>query len=525
MPLVKNEAQNKFPEVANYSALPAPNTVPGQTYAVLNEQGTSWLPGSMGGTYYDRGLYYSSGIDWIYTNHPFNASQATVDAGLNNNQFLTPLTFTNSAQLAAKQNSLLGTGIVRSVGGVISYIDGPATSFVKADGSLDTNTYLTGNQNITLTGDVTGSGTTAIVTTLATVNGNVGSFGSATQVPVFTVNGKGLITAVVNTTITPDAASITGGQALTKTDDTNVTLTLGGTPGSSLLQAVSLTLGWTGQLSVSRGGTGLSTVASGSIIVANSLDTFTAITSVAGNKGLINDAGVISWETVTGTGAPVRETSPALLGNPTAPTQNLYDNSTKIATTAYVDSGRPYDSAGYRKTGTDTYERWYTNALNCSAGTTASLAQNISRYYPFIVPKECTIDRIGIDISGAGAVGSVVKLGIYDSVNSVPTNLVIDAGTVNGNSATFQAITINQVLTPGLYFMYSNHNSATNITIRAIGLGASPIVLGYPNTGGITPATGLFVTESYVGTLPSSPTGVFGFITTTPICHYVRLSA
>jgi hypothetical protein len=40
--------------------------------------------------------------------------------------------------------------------------------------------------------------------------------------------------------------------ALTKTDDTNVTLTLGGTPGSSLLQAVSLTLGWTGTLADSR---------------------------------------------------------------------------------------------------------------------------------------------------------------------------------------------------------------------------------------------------------------------------------
>ncbi len=40
--------------------------------------------------------------------------------------------------------------------------------------------------------------------------------------------------------------------ALTKTDDTNVTLTLGGTPASSLLKAVSLTLGWTGTLADSR---------------------------------------------------------------------------------------------------------------------------------------------------------------------------------------------------------------------------------------------------------------------------------
>jgi len=44
--------------------------------------------------------------------------------------------------------------------------------------------------------------------------------------------------------------------ALTKTDDTNVTLSLGGTPTTALLQATSLTLGWTGTLSLSRGGFG-----------------------------------------------------------------------------------------------------------------------------------------------------------------------------------------------------------------------------------------------------------------------------
>lgn len=40
--------------------------------------------------------------------------------------------------------------------------------------------------------------------------------------------------------------------ALTKSDDTNVTLTLSGTPTTALLQATSLTLGWTGDLAFSR---------------------------------------------------------------------------------------------------------------------------------------------------------------------------------------------------------------------------------------------------------------------------------
>lgn len=48
------------------------------------------------------------------------------------------------------------------------------------------------------------------VSTLATVNANVGSFGSVTQCAAFTVNGKGLITAASAATCTPAVGSITG---------------------------------------------------------------------------------------------------------------------------------------------------------------------------------------------------------------------------------------------------------------------------------------------------------------------------
>ncbi len=45
---------------------------------------------------------------------------------------------------------------------------------------------------------------------------------------------------------------ISGGAALTKTDDTNVTLSLGGAHATALLAATSLTLGWTGTLAAAR---------------------------------------------------------------------------------------------------------------------------------------------------------------------------------------------------------------------------------------------------------------------------------
>lgn len=65
--------------------------------------------------------------------------------------------------------------------------------------------------------------------------------------------------------------------ALTKTDDTNVTLTLGGSASTALLNAASLTLGWTGQLAVTRGGTGLATVAQGDILYGSAANTLVAL--------------------------------------------------------------------------------------------------------------------------------------------------------------------------------------------------------------------------------------------------------
>lgn len=59
------------------------------------------------------------------------------------------------------------------------------------------------------------------------------------------------------------------GQALTKTDDTNVTLTLGGSPTTALVNAASITVGWSGQLAVGRGGTGQSSFTSNAVIKGN----------------------------------------------------------------------------------------------------------------------------------------------------------------------------------------------------------------------------------------------------------------
>lgn len=64
-----------------------------------------------------------------------------------------------------------------------------------------------GIQTSAFTGDATkAAGGTAL--TLATVNSNVGSFGTATQVGTFTVNAKGLITAASNTAISVTSSAV-----------------------------------------------------------------------------------------------------------------------------------------------------------------------------------------------------------------------------------------------------------------------------------------------------------------------------
>ena len=90
--------------------------------------------------------------------------------------------------------------------------------------------------------------------------------------------------------------------ALTKVDDTNVTLTLGGSPTTALLAATSLTLGWTGQLSLARGGTNANLTASAGS-VAYSTATALAL-NTAGNSG--------DWLKSAGTSAPIW-TAPAAL--------------------------------------------------------------------------------------------------------------------------------------------------------------------------------------------------------------------
>jgi len=111
-----------------------------------------------------------------------------------------------------------------TITGSVSGNAGTATKLAAArtitiDGDADGNTTFDGSANATLT------------VTLDTVNSNTGSFGSSSQIPVITVNGKGLITAVSTQAIsssftlaadTGTADTFNNGETLTFTGGTGI---------------------------------------------------------------------------------------------------------------------------------------------------------------------------------------------------------------------------------------------------------------------------------------------------------------
>ncbi len=198
-----------------------------------------------------------------------------------------------------------------------------------------------GNYITALTGDGTASGPGSAAFTLATVNGNVGTFGDATHVGRFTVNAKGLVTAASSVAITGGGtpggsttqlqynnAGAFGGITGATTNGTALTLVAPvlGTPASGTLTnttgfpVANLAGAGTGvltALATNVSGTGAICLASGSACSggATNLTVGTStITSGTTTRILYDNAGVVGEYTLTGSGTVVAmKTSPVLV--------------------------------------------------------------------------------------------------------------------------------------------------------------------------------------------------------------------
>lgn len=122
----------------------------------------TWSPVTMGGN-----MSFTGGTLNVSSPGTGTVTSIVAGTGLSGGTITTTGTLAVSAsQSISTLSNLTGNGFVKTSGGVGTL-------------SVDTSTYLTGNQTITLSGDVTGSGATAITSTLKNT-GTAGTYSSVT---------------------------------------------------------------------------------------------------------------------------------------------------------------------------------------------------------------------------------------------------------------------------------------------------------------------------------------------------------
>lgn len=212
-------------------------------------------------------------------------------------------------------------------------------------GNADTATTLETERTITVSGDVDGSvgfdgsQDVDINVTLDTVNSNVGTFGSTTQIPSLTVNGKGLITSVTTNDVATDLsiAGDSGTDTVSLLDDT---LTVSGGTGTTVA-VTDNTITVNANL-----GTGLETDGSDNIQIDSTVATLDDVQTLT-NKTLgasvsLDSALDANNKTITNLPDPLQASDAATKGYVDAVAEGLHIHASVVAaTTANVDLVNP----------------------------------------------------------------------------------------------------------------------------------------------------------------------------------------
>ena len=296
-------------------------------------------------------------------------------------------------------------------------------------GNASTATAWATPRTFSFTGDATGSlasvdGTAAVsaALTLATVNGNVGAFGSTTSIPVITVNAKGLITSVTTASIT-------------------TTLGISGDTGTSSVALATDTL-------VFVGGTGLdSVVTSGATTDTVTFNIDSTVATLTGTQTLTNKtltSPTINTSVLTGS------TNLAVF-NTTATTVSAFGASTATsigAATGTTTIGNDLTVTGDIKVGG--------NDILAADGTTAITLVNSTG--------NVTIAG-DLKIGGNDILASDGSTAITMSGNNVTIsgNLTVSGSTTTVNSSTL-------TVTDPLVFVANNNSTTDAIDIGLFGL-------------------------------------------------------
>jgi hypothetical protein len=140
------------------------------------------------------------------SNTPINAGNTLLQAFENLQAQIT-------AGVGSAVTSLTGDVVGTGPGATATTVEAIQGFAVSSTGPTDAQIFIYNNTTSkwtpqTISGDA-GIADTGVLT-LATVNSNVGSFGSSTAIPSFTVNAKGLITAASTSPVVAPAGTLTG---------------------------------------------------------------------------------------------------------------------------------------------------------------------------------------------------------------------------------------------------------------------------------------------------------------------------
>lgn len=250
------------------------------------------------------------------------------------------------------------------------------------------------------------------------------------------------------------ADALVAGAALTRVNDTNVTLALGGTPTTSLLDAVSLTLGWTGELAVTRGGTGAATFTAYSVLCAGVTDTG-ALQNVSGlgtsGQVLISQgAGALpEWGDAPGTGTVDAGTINQLA--------YYAATGTAVSGLATANSGVLVTSAGGVPSISSTLPAFTTSAITFNPTTGGIVGTTTNN--------NADAGKVGELIESVILVGSAVALTTATTANV--TSISLTAGDWDVWGVVNYALAASTVMA-GCTGCISN-TSATNLTVPGFG--------------------------------------------------------
>jgi hypothetical protein len=243
-----------------------------------------------------NGEYTVSGIGTAYTLTANGQPTAAGDAWL----VLNGTVFANSAFVAtspvptaafvefAGPTALIFNSPLSLTGNTVSLTLANNEIFVGNGSNVATAVAMSGDATIVASGAIT----------LATVNANVGTFGSSTSIPTFTVNAKGLITAASGNAVVAPAGTLTG--TTLASNVVTSSLTTVGTIGTGTWQgtAVGPTFGGTGQTSYATGDT----------LYASATNVLSKLTIGATGTILTVVGGVPTWAAPAATSTPNKQT-------------------------------------------------------------------------------------------------------------------------------------------------------------------------------------------------------------------------